>query len=116
MKVGEEVAIIGRGEPLTTVTGVEMFRKSMDEGQAGATGPACCAVWKRGQRAWQVWPSRIDKPHKKFFGEVYVLKKEEGGRHSRSSRLPARSSTSDDGRDGLGDVAEGVKMVMPGDT
>jgi elongation factor Tu len=98
VKVGEEVAIIGfEVNQLTTVTGVEMFRKSMEEAQVLAK------------------PNTI-KPHKKFMGEVYVLKKEEGGRHTpffTNYRPQFYIRTTD--VTGSVMLPEGVKMVMPGD-
>jgi elongation factor Tu len=119
VKVGEEVAIIGfEVNQLTTVTGVEMFRKSMDEGQAGDNvGCLLRGVEKEGIERGQVLakPGSI-KPHKKFFGEVYVLKKEEGGRHTpffTNYRPQFYIRTTD--VTGSVMLPEGVKMVMPGD-
>jgi elongation factor Tu len=119
VKVGEEVAIIGfEVNQLTTVTGVEMFRKSMDEGQAGDNvGCLLRGIEKEGIERGQVLakPGSI-KPHKKFFGEVYVLKKEEGGRHTpffTNYRPQFYIRTTD--VTGSVMLPEGVKMVMPGD-
>jgi elongation factor Tu len=119
VKVGEEVAIIGfEVNQLTTVTGVEMFRKSMDEGQAGDNvGCLLRGIEKEGIERGQVLakPGSI-KPHKKFFGEVYVLKKEEGGRHTpffTNYRPQFYIRTTD--VTGSVQLPEGVKMVMPGD-
>src|SRR4051812_6858321 len=119
VKVGEEVAIIGfEVNNLTTVTGVEMFRKSMDEGQAGDNvGCLLRGIEKEGIERGQVLakPGSI-KPHKKFFGEVYVLKKEEGGRHTpffTNYRPQFYIRTTD--VTGSVMLPEGVKMVMPGD-
>jgi elongation factor Tu len=119
VKVGEEVAIIGfEVNQLTVVTGVEMFRKSMDEGQAGDNvGCLLRGVEKEGIERGQVLakPGSI-KPHKKFFGEVYVLKKEEGGRHTpffTNYRPQFYIRTTD--VTGSVMLPEGVKMVMPGD-
>ena len=119
VKVGEEVAIIGfETNNLTTVTGVEMFRKSMDEGQAGDNvGCLLRGIDKEGIERGQVLakPGSI-KPHKKFMGEVYVLKKEEGGRHTpffTNYRPQFYIRTTD--VTGSVMLPEGVKMVMPGD-
>jgi elongation factor Tu len=119
VKVGEEVAIIGfEANNLTTVTGVEMFRKSMDEGQAGDNvGCLLRGIDKEGIERGQVLakPGSI-KPHKKFTGEVYVLKKEEGGRHTpffTNYRPQFYIRTTD--VTGSVMLPEGVKMVMPGD-
>jgi elongation factor Tu len=119
VKVGEEVSIIGfEVNQLTTVTGVEMFRKSMDEGQAGDNvGCLLRGIDKEGIERGQVLakPGSI-KPHKKFFGEVYVLKKEEGGRHTpffTNYRPQFYIRTTD--VTGSVMLPEGVKMVMPGD-
>ena len=119
VKVGEEVAIIGfEVNQLTTVTGVEMFRKQIDEGQAGDNvGCLLRGIEKEGIERGQVLakPGSI-KPHKKFMGEVYVLKKEEGGRHTpffTNYRPQFYIRTTD--VTGSVMLPEGVKMVMPGD-
>jgi elongation factor Tu len=119
VKVGEEVSIIGfEVNQLTVVTGVEMFRKSMEEGQAGDNvGCLLRGVEKEGIERGQVLakPGSI-KPHKKFTGEVYVLKKEEGGRHTpffTNYRPQFYIRTTD--VTGSVMLPEGVKMVMPGD-
>jgi elongation factor Tu len=119
VKVGEEVSIIGFDKiTSTTVTGVEMFRKSMEEGQAGDNvGCLLRGVDKEGIERGQVLakPGSI-KPHKKFMGEVYVLKKEEGGRHTpffTNYRPQFYIRTTD--VTGSVMLPEGVKMVMPGD-
>jgi elongation factor Tu len=119
VKVGEEVAIIGfERDNKSTVTGVEMFRKSMDEGQAGDNvGCLLRGIDKEQIERGQVLaaPGTI-KPHKKFFGEVYVLKKEEGGRHTpffTNYRPQFYIRTTD--VTGSVMLPEGVKMVMPGD-
>src|SRR5207249_5795237 len=85
VKVGEEVAIVGMQEAAqkTVVTGVEMFRKLLDEGQAGDNiGALLRGIDKDEVQRGQVLakPGSI-KPHKRFQAEVYVLTKEEGGRH-----------------------------------
>ena len=86
VKVGEEVEIVGFGDTTkTVVTGVEMFRKLLDEGQAGDNvGVLLRGIEARGDRAraGAVRSRAAITPHKKFKGEVYVLKKEEGGRHT----------------------------------
>jgi len=119
VKVGEEVAIIGfERDNKSTVTGVEMFRKSMDEGQAGDNvGCLLRGIDKEQIERGQVLaaPGTI-KPHKKFMGEVYVLKKEEGGRHTpffTNYRPQFYIRTTD--VTGSVQLPEGVKMVMPGD-
>ena len=119
VKVGEEVAIIGfEVNQLTTVTGVEMFRKQMDEGQAGDNvGCLLRGVEKDEIERGQVLakPGSIT-PHTKFLGEVYVLKKEEGGRHTpffTNYRPQFYIRTTD--VTGTVNLPEGVKMVMPGD-
>jgi elongation factor Tu len=119
VKVGEEVAIIGfERDNKSTVTGVEMFRKSMDEGQAGDNvGCLLRGIDKEQIERGQVLaaPGTI-KPHKKFMGEVYVLKKEEGGRHTpffTNYRPQFYIRTTD--VTGSVMLPEGVKMVMPGD-
>ena len=84
IKVGEEVEILGFRDPRkTTVTGVEMFRKLLDQGQAGDNvGCLLRGIEKSDVERGQILckPGSV-KTHKKFEGEVYVLKKEEGGRH-----------------------------------
>jgi elongation factor Tu len=119
VKVGEEVSIIGfERDNKSIVTGVEMFRKSMDEGQAGDNvGCLLRGIDKEQIERGQVLaaPNTI-KPHKKFMGEVYVLKKEEGGRHTpffTNYRPQFYIRTTD--VTGSVMLPEGVKMVMPGD-
>jgi hypothetical protein len=124
VKVGEEVAIIGfESNHLTTVTGVEMFRKSMEEGQAGDNvGCLLRGIDKEGIERGQVLakPGSI-KPHKKFMGEVYVLKKEEGvaevgkpaiGALARQVRCDGRGHRADRSLDGGG--PNGVERRWPG--
>ena len=96
MKVGEEVEIVGlRDTQKTTVTGVEMFRKLLDQGQAGDN----VGVLLRGTKREDVERGQVlckpgsIKPHTKFKAEAYILTKEEGGR-IRSSATTVRSSTS----------------------
>ena len=117
--VNDEVEIIGFDKSSkTTVTGVEMFRKSLDHGQAGDNvGCLLRGIEKEGIERGQVLaaPGSI-KPHKKFMGEVYVLKKEEGGRHTpffTNYRPQFYIRTTD--VTGSVHLPEGVKMVMPGD-
>ncbi|HEY2404548.1 MAG TPA: elongation factor Tu [Polyangiaceae bacterium] len=119
IKVNEEVEIIGFDKlTKSVVTGVEMFRKQMDEGQAGDNvGCLLRGIEKEGIERGQVLakPGTI-KPHKKFTGEVYVLKKEEGGRHTpffTNYRPQFYIRTTD--VTGSVMLPEGVKMVMPGD-
>jgi elongation factor Tu len=117
--VNDEVEIIGFDKrEKTVVTGVEMFRKQLDEGQAGDNvGCLLRGVEKDGVERGQVLakPGSIN-PHKKFMGEVYVLKKEEGGRHTpffTNYRPQFYIRTTD--VTGSVKLPEGVKMVMPGD-
>ncbi len=119
VKVNDEVEIIGFDRfQKTVVTGVEMFRKLLDEGQAGDNvGCLLRGVEKDGIERGQVLakPGSI-KPHKKFQGEVYILKKEEGGRHTPffSNYRPQFYIRTTDVT-GSVVLPEGVKMVMPGD-
>ena len=91
VKPGEEIEIVGLGERRkVVVTGVEMFQKTLDEGQAGDNVGCLLRGWSGRRGAGQVLakPGWIH-PHTKFQAEVYVLAKEEGGGTRRSSRLPA---------------------------
>jgi elongation factor Tu len=117
--INDEVEIIGFDkQSKTVVTGVEMFRKQLDEGQAGDNvGCLLRGIEKEGIERGQVLakPGSIH-PHKKFLGEVYVLKKEEGGRHTpffTNYRPQFYIRTTD--VTGSVNLPEGVKMVMPGD-
>jgi elongation factor Tu len=119
VRVNDEVEIIGFDKSSkTVVTGVEMFRKSMDEGQAGDNvGCLLRGIEKEGIERGQVLaaPGSI-KPHKKFTGEAYILTKEEGGRHTpffTNYRPQFYIRTTD--VTGSVHLPEGVKMVMPGD-
>jgi elongation factor Tu len=120
IKVGEEVEIIGLGEKpqKTTVTGVEMFRKLLDRGEAGDNvGLLLRGIDKKEIKRGQVIarPNTI-KPHKKFEAEIYVLKKEEGGRHTpfhNKYRPQFYLRTLD--ITGEITLPQGVEMVMPGD-
>ena len=119
IKVGEEVEILGFRDPRkTTVTGVEMFRKLLDQGQAGDNvGCLLRGIEKTDVERGQILckPGSV-RTHKKFEGEVYVLKKEEGGRHKpffTNYRPQFYMRTTD--VTGTIALPEDVKMVMPGD-
>ncbi|MGI5922559.1 MAG: elongation factor Tu [Lentisphaerae bacterium] len=119
VKVGQEVSIIGiRDTVKTTVTGVEMFRKLLDQGQAGDNvGCLLRGIKKEDVERGQVLavPNSIT-PHTKFKAEVYVLSKEEGGRHTPfmdGYRPQFYFRTTD--VTGVCKLPEGVQMVMPGD-
>lgn len=120
MEVGGEVEIVGIKDTMkTTVTGIEMFNKQLNEGQAGDNaGILLRGVKKEDLTRGQVLSKTGSvKPHTKFEGEVYVLKKEEGGRHTPfvngyKPQFYVRTT------DVTGSVTlpAGVEMVMPGDT
>ena len=119
IKVGEEVEIVGlRDTTKTVVTGVEMFRKLLDQGEAGDNiGALLRGVEKDGIERGQVLakPGSIT-PHRKFKAEVYVLSKEEGGRHTpffTKYRPQFYFRTTD--VTGQVTLPQGVEMVMPGD-
>ncbi len=119
VKVGEEVEIVGLGETRKTVaTGVEMFRKLLDEGRAGDNvGVLLRGVAKEEVERGQVLakPGSIT-PHTKFKAEVYILTKEEGGRHTpffKGYRPQFYFRTTD--VTGVAQLPEGAEMVMPGD-
>ncbi|MCH7933168.1 MAG: elongation factor Tu [Gemmatimonadetes bacterium] len=119
VKQGEEVELVGMGaDRKTVVTGVEMFRKLLDEGRAGDNaGLLLRGVGKDEIQRGQVLakPGSI-KPHTRFMGEVYVLTKEEGGRHTPffdGYRPQFYFRTTD--VTGSAKLPEGVEMVMPGD-
>ncbi len=119
VKVGDEVEIVGiRDTQKTTVTGVEMFRKLLDEGRAGDNVGVLLRGIKRDEvERGQVLaaPGSIT-PHVKFEAEVYVLSKEEGGRHTpffKGYRPQFYFRTTD--VTGAVELPEGVEMVMPGD-
>ncbi len=119
VRTGEEVEIIGFAETRKSVcTGVEMFRKILDEGVAGDNvGCLLRGVAKEDVQRGQVLakPGSIT-PHKKFSGKVYVLKKEEGGRHTpffANYRPQFYFRTTD--VTGIIELPQGVEMVMPGD-
>ncbi len=119
VKVGEEVEIVGiKATTKTTVTGVEMFRKLLDQGQAGDN----VGVLLRGTKREEVERGQVlckpgsIKPHTKFEAEVYILSKDEGGRHTpffNGYRPQFYFRTTD--VTGACDLPEGVEMVMPGD-
>ena len=120
VKVGEEIEMVGlKDTSKTTVTGIEMFNKSLDEGMAGDNA----GVLLRGTKKEEVTRGQVlakpgtVKPHTEFEAEVYTLKKEEGGRHTPfltgyKPQFYMRTT------DVTGDVTlpEGTEMVMPGDT
>ena len=119
VKVGEEIEIVGfKPTEKKVVTGVEMFRKLLDEGVAGDNvGVLLRGVEKTDVERGQVLakPGSI-KPHTKFKGEVYILSKEEGGRHTpffNGYRPQFYIRTTD--VTGILKLPEGVEMVMPGD-
>ena len=119
IKVGDEISILGMGaDTKTTVTGVEMFRKLLDEGQAGDNaGLLLRGVDKESLNRGMVLaaPGSIT-PHTKFKASVYVLKKEEGGRHTpffNGYRPQFYFRTTD--VTGVVTLSEGTEMVMPGD-
>ena len=119
VKVGDEIEIAGiREAQKTTVTGVEMFRKLLDEGRAGDNVGVLLRGTKRDdvERGQCLIKPGTVKPHKKFNCEVYILTKEEGGRHTpifKGYRPQFYFRTTDV----TGDIqlADGVEMVMPGD-
>jgi elongation factor Tu len=119
VKVGEEVEIVGiRPTTKTTVTGVEMFRKLLDQGEAGDNvGCLLRGVDREGVERGQVLckPGSV-KPHTKFTAEAYILTKEEGGRHTpffTNYRPQFYFRTTD--VTGVVELPEGTEMVMPGD-
>ncbi len=119
VKVNEEIEIVGiRPTQKTTVTGIEMFRKLLDEGQAGDN----CGCLLRGTKKEDVERGQVlakpgtIKPHKKFKAEAYILTKEEGGRHTpffNGYRPQFYFRTTD--VTGVVTLKQGTEMVMPGD-
>jgi elongation factor Tu len=119
IKVGDEIEIVGiKDTQKTTCTGVEMFRKLLDEGRAGEN----VGVLLRGTKREEVERGQVlavpgsVTPHTKFEGEVYVLSKDEGGRHTpffKGYRPQFYFRTTD--VTGAVELPEGVEMVMPGD-
>ncbi|MBZ5734537.1 elongation factor Tu [Nocardioides sp. TRM66260-LWL] len=120
VKVGEEVEIVGirEGSQKTTVTGVEMFRKLLDEGQAGENVGLLLRGTKREdvERGMVVIKPGTTTPHTNFEASVYILSKEEGGRHTpffNNYRPQFYFRTTD--VTGVVTLPEGTDMVMPGD-
>ncbi len=119
IKVGEEVEIVGfRDTQTTTITGVEMFRKLLDDGQAGDNVGLLLRGTKREdiERGQCIVKPKTITPHKKFKAEVYVLSKDEGGRHTpffTNYRPQFYFRTTD--VTGVCTLPKGVEMVMPGD-
>ena len=119
VKVGEEIEIIGLKDTVkTTCTGVEMFRKLLDEGRAGEN----VGVLLRGTKREDIERGQVlakpgsIKPHTRFEAEIYVLSKEEGGRHTpffKGYRPQFYFRTTD--VTGSCELPEGIEMVMPGD-
>jgi elongation factor Tu len=119
IKVGEEVEIVGFKETVkTTATGVEMFRKLLDEGRAGEN----VGILLRGTKREEIERGQVlakpgsITPHKKFKAEVYILNKDEGGRHTpffNGYRPQFYFRTTD--VTGVSTLPAGVEMVMPGD-
>jgi elongation factor Tu len=119
IKVGEEIEIVGiKDTPKTTCTGVEMFRKLLDEGRAGEN----IGVLLRGTKRDEVERGQVLSkpgtitPHTRFEAEVYILSKDEGGRHTpffKGYRPQFYFRTTD--VTGAVELPEGVEMVMPGD-
>ena len=119
VKVGEEIEITGiRETQTTTVTGVEMFRKSLDQGQAGDNVGILLRGLKREEieRGQVICKPGSITPHTKFKGQVYVLDKDEGGRHTPffSNYRPQFYFRTTDVT-GVVALPSGVEMVMPGD-
>jgi elongation factor Tu len=119
VKVGEEVEIVGfKDTQKTVVTGVEMFRKLLDQGQAGDNVGVLLRGVKRDdiERGQVLAKPGSITPHKKFVAEVYILGKDEGGRHTpffNGYRPQFYFRTTD--VTGIVTLPEGVEMVMPGD-
>ncbi|MCF6082934.1 elongation factor Tu [Xanthomonas perforans] len=119
IKVGDEIEIVGiRDTQKTTVTGVEMFRKLLDQGQAGDNAGLLLRGTKRDdvERGQVLCKPGSIKPHTEFEAEVYVLSKDEGGRHTpffKGYRPQFYFRTTD--ITGACQLPEGVEMVMPGD-
>ncbi len=120
IKVGDEVEIVGiKDTTKTTVTGIEMFNKQLNEGMAGDNAGILLRGTKKDDvhRGQALAKTGSVKPHTDFEAEVYILKKEEGGRHS-----PFFTGYKPQFYIGTTDVTgevtlkEGVEMVMPGDT
>ncbi|MGH8118937.1 MAG: elongation factor Tu [Rhodanobacteraceae bacterium] len=119
VKVGDEVEVVGiRPTTKTVVTGVEMFRKLLDQGQAGDNAGLLLRGTKREEveRGQVICKPASITPHTRFISEVYVLSKDEGGRHTpffKGYRPQFYFRTTD--ITGAVELPEGVEMVMPGD-
>jgi elongation factor Tu len=119
VKVGEEIEVVGiRATAKTTVTGVEMFRKLLDEGMAGDNVGVLLRGLKREdiERGQVLAKPGSITPHTKFVAEAYILSKDEGGRHTpffNGYRPQFYFRTTD--VTGVVQLQEGVEMVMPGD-
>ena len=119
IKVGDEIEVVGiRDTQKTTVTGVEMFRKLLDQGQAGDNAGLLLRGLKRDdvERGQVLAKPGTITPHTDFEAEVYVLSKDEGGRHTpffKGYRPQFYFRTTD--VTGAVTLPEGVEMVMPGD-
>jgi elongation factor Tu len=119
VKVGDEISIVGiKDTVVTTVTGIEMFRKLLDEGRAGDNvGVLLRGIKREDIERGQVLSAKGSiTPHKKFSAECYILSKEEGGRHTpffNGYRPQFYFRTTD--VTGVVNLPEGVEMVMPGD-
>ena len=119
VKVGDEVEIVGiRPTVKTIVTGVEMFKKLLDQGQAGDNIGCLLRGTKKEEveRGQVLAAPRSITPHTKFKAEVYILTKEEGGRHTpffKGYRPQFYFRTTD--VTGVAELPEGTEMVMPGD-
>jgi elongation factor Tu len=119
IKVGEDIEIVGMKETSkSVVTGVEMFRKLLDQGQAGDN----CGILLRGVKREEIERGQVlakpgsITPHTKFKAEAYILTKEEGGRHTpffKGYRPQFYFRTTD--VTGIVELPEGTEMVMPGD-
>jgi elongation factor Tu len=118
-KVGDEVEVIGLGAHMKTViTGAEMFRKELDEVRAGDNAGLLLRGVEKTQleRGMVIAKPGSITPHKKFLAQVYVLKKEEGGRHTpffTGYRPQFYFRTTD--VTGVATLAQGTEMIMPGD-
>jgi elongation factor Tu len=119
VKVGDEIEVVGiRATQVTTCTGVEMFRKLLDEGRAGENVGVLLRGTKRDdvERGQVLAKPKSISPHTKFDAEVYVLSKDEGGRHTpffNGYRPQFYFRTTD--ITGACELPDGVEMVMPGD-
>jgi elongation factor Tu len=119
VKVGDNIEVVGFGDTKTTTcTGVEMFRKLLDEGQAGDNVGLLLRGLKREdiERGMVLCKPGSVSPHDRFSAEIYILKKEEGGRHTpffNGYRPQFYFRTTD--VTGIVQLPEGMEMVMPGD-